>query len=265
MNSAKFVNLSYKTAQLLILLVAAASMAAAGAKPKSGKGPTILRQKDVPIVIAAPGSYQLGSNLNVSDPTVTATFVTADNVTIDLAGFTIEGPQAGTGSGINTDVQNNVVVRNGVVRGFFDCVHLPGYNNRVENVRAEVCDQQAIFAGQSSVITGYQVSFSVSGISADHGSIIDKNTLFNNSNIAIGAGGDGGVTVVGNNCRENGTCIRASTNGNRIEDNLITDNGTGLDLGGSDNFFARNFLYGNTMALVGEENDIDGGSNVIAP
>jgi len=111
-------------------------------------GPKILLQKDVPITITEPGSYQLGSNLKVINRNVTAITVAADNVTIDLAGFTIEGPLAGPvgdGSGIitSTTMNNNVLVRNGVVRGFhgpaLPCVHLAGRGNRVEDLRVDNC------------------------------------------------------------------------------------------------------------------------------
>lgn len=241
-------------------------------------GPTLLRQRDVPIVISAPGSYRLSSNLVVTDPSVTAIIVKSDNVTIDLDGFTIHGPHAGpvgAGSGINSDVRSNVSVRNGVVRGFFDpaaaCVHLPGSNNRIENVRAENCPQQALFVGASGVITGCQVSFSGAGISADQGSTITNNTLYSNTNMAIFSN-IGGLIILGNNCRENNICIRASTSGNRIELNTITENDVGLDLtGGTNNFFARNMFQGNNTAITGSAGNADGAavdpalSNIVFP
>src|SRR5688572_24692071 len=136
------------------------------ARPEAS-GPILLSQRDVPIVITVPGSYRLASNLAVGDPNVNAIFIKADNVTIDLDGFAISGPEVGAlgaGSGINSDVRNNVSVRNGTVRGFYDpaaaCVHLPGYNNRIENLRVASCPQQGLFVGQAGIITGCQVSFS---------------------------------------------------------------------------------------------------------
>lgn len=244
----------------------------------AAKGPTVIGQKDVPYTITASGSYVLGSNLVVTDPDVTPIFIAASDVTLDLAGFSIQGPDVGGGdaAAINTDVRNNLAVRNGSVRGFHSpslaCVHLPGSNNRVEAVRVESCSLQAIFVGRGSRVEGCQVSSALSGIGADDGSIISGNTLVNIGHIAIGAQGNGGLTVIGNNCRESSTCIQASTDGNRIESNVLTESGVGLDLtGGADNYFARNFLKGNASAVVGAGDDLDGGaidpalSNVILP
>src|SRR5690242_21281609 len=45
-----------------------------------------------PVTIAAPGSYKLSGNLTVPDANTTAIQITADNVTIDLNGFSIIGP-----------------------------------------------------------------------------------------------------------------------------------------------------------------------------
>lgn len=60
------------------------------------------------------------------------------------------------------------------------------------------------------------------------------------------------LIIVGNHYYGNNTCIRASTSGNRIESNTITQNSVGLDLtGGTNNFFARNFLQANGTAVTG--------------
>lgn len=244
-------------------------------------GPKILRQQNLPIVITAPGSYRLATNLTVSSPSMTAIFVKADDVTIDLDGFTIQGPQVGAvgnGSGVNTDVRNNVVVRNGVVRGFFDaaaaCVSLPGGNNRVENLRVVDCPQLAIFVGPGGVVRDCQVMSSVSGIHAGTGSMITGNTVVNSASHAFGVFAPyKGVSIVGNSCQGSGdTCVLIRADGNRIEGNTITSNSAGLDLtGGTGNFYARNFLHGNGTAVLGGADDVDGAaidlglSNVIVP
>ena len=71
-----------------------------------------------PIVLNQPGSYVLTSNLVVTDQNTIAIEITVNNVTIDLNGFTIQGPNAGTGHGIFADNQYNITIRNGRVWGF---------------------------------------------------------------------------------------------------------------------------------------------------
>ena len=45
-----------------------------------------------PVTISRPGSYRLSGNLEVTDPDITAIEITADHVTLDLNGFSIQGP-----------------------------------------------------------------------------------------------------------------------------------------------------------------------------
>ena len=266
--------------RLLILSLTVASILSAAPASAAPKGPTIILQKHVPYTITSPGSYVLGSNLIVTDPNVTAIFIAGNDVTLDLAGFSIQGPEVGEGGGSDASaidtLGTNVAVRNGSVRGFdsssLACVNLPGLNNRVESVRVENCSLVGIFVGIAGHVEHCQVSSAGSGIGADHGSIVSANTLFNIAGAAIGAQGDGGVMVIGNNCRESGVCIRTTSDGNRIESNVLTASGVGLDLTvGADNYFARNFLQGNTTAVLGAADDRDGGtvdpalSNIIIP
>ena len=63
-------------------------------------GVTPTDQPGFPVTIDAPGSYRLTSNLTASgDPATTSAIVvtTAQNVTIDLNGFTLQGPTNCTG------------------------------------------------------------------------------------------------------------------------------------------------------------------------
>ena len=65
------------------------------------------RQRDVtpgdtagfPVTISQPGSYKLSSNLTIADPFGTVIQITADDVTLDLNGFTIQGPSVCNGHG----------------------------------------------------------------------------------------------------------------------------------------------------------------------
>ena len=100
--------------------------AASGATPGDAPG--------FPVTIAQPGSYRLISNLVVPDGGTTAIEITADNVTLDLNGFAIKGPNVCTpnptrctisgGAGIGVKAVHptaaspaNVRVMNGTVTG----------------------------------------------------------------------------------------------------------------------------------------------------
>jgi parallel beta-helix repeat protein len=72
----------------------------------------------LPFTIGASGSYYLTRNLTATGSGAGLT-VSADNVTIDLNGFTLAGGGSGTVSGINVpNAQTNLCVRNGTVSGW---------------------------------------------------------------------------------------------------------------------------------------------------
>ena len=73
-----------------------------------------------PIVINQAGSYVLTSNLVVTDPNVNAIEITANNVTLDLNGHIIQGPNtgSGTGSGIYSQNPYGITIKNGKVQEF---------------------------------------------------------------------------------------------------------------------------------------------------
>ncbi len=98
-----------------------------------------------PVSITESGSYRLTSNLSTTDPNATLIEVTTDNVSIDLNGFILSGPavctgnpisctSSGTGNGIDAGSQDNIIVRNGTVRGMGDAGIRVRNNALVENV-----------------------------------------------------------------------------------------------------------------------------------
>jgi hypothetical protein len=238
--------------------------------PTPARAQVVLSQNDVPVTISKPGSYILGSNLRVSDPTVDAIRVAASDVTIDLNGFTIIGPPLGptsNGSAIeNVGGQSNVVVRNGSIRGFFEsvaaCIHLGGgHGNRVEDVRVHQCGGIAIYV--DGVVTRCAVTDSASGIGVGSGSVAADNTLFNIEGSGVHTvGTSGGITIARNTfhaANPGATCIR-SWGANRIEDNFCHEGWAGLVLTGGANFYLRNFLFGSVAPIVdGGGNNVDGG------
>jgi len=81
-----------------------------------------------PVTITESGSYRLTSNLSTNDKNMTLIQVNADNVSIDLNGFSLLGPvtcsglpasctPGGTGVGIDAGLHTAIMVRNGVIKG----------------------------------------------------------------------------------------------------------------------------------------------------
>ncbi|MHC4808637.1 MAG: hypothetical protein ACYTBX_20570, partial [Planctomycetota bacterium] len=76
---------------------------------------------NLPYTISESGSYCLTQNLIHTDESTNAIEVNADNVTIDLCGYSIIGPTTThneTCSGIYMDGRKNVEIRNGTITNF---------------------------------------------------------------------------------------------------------------------------------------------------
>lgn len=104
----------------------------------------------VPFTISAPGSYCLTKNISAPSTFTSGNAITvsSDDVTIDLAGYTLGNLLAGTGTqaiGIQGIGLNNVTIQNGTVRGFFIGIQLSGAagcstgssGHLVTNIRAD--------------------------------------------------------------------------------------------------------------------------------
>ena len=102
-----------------------------------------------PITIARKGSYRLSSNITVPDANTTAIEITADNVSLDLNGFTISGPvvcpdpvasACATQNIFVAGVRStgaNTTIRNGTVTGMAGRgIFLQGDGGKVEGVIA---------------------------------------------------------------------------------------------------------------------------------
>ena len=131
-----------------------------------------------PVTLSQPGSYRLVSNLVVTGD-VSAIQITADNVTIDLNGYSIIGPNlcsntvpatckpAGTGIGVqagdgNTVGPTSVKVFNGSIRGMgLHGIQLTGLAGLVERVSADGN------AGSGLIVNGSVVESSATGNGAD--------------------------------------------------------------------------------------------------
>lgn len=137
-----------------------------------------------PVVINAPGSYKLTSNL-VVPAGQDAIHVMASNVTIDLNGFAILGPGncSGTGNSMlctanaghgvyQVDSNNhNLIVQNGTVGGFGQCMY-GGRATRLTDLSLHDC-ASAMFAGNGSIVSRVAINRSQSA-GAIYGSTADQ-------------------------------------------------------------------------------------------
>jgi hypothetical protein len=98
-----------------------------------------------PVTISVPGSYRLSSNLTVPDANTDAIDITADNVTIDLNGFSILGPIVCSGSPVTCSpngfgrgiysTSKRTSVSNGTIQGMGWGVWLHGgFGSLVDNI-----------------------------------------------------------------------------------------------------------------------------------
>ncbi len=167
------------------------------------------------------GSYILTKNLTAIGNCLV---VGADNVTIDLDGWTISGN--GTGSGITDGGagRKNIAIRNGVITnfdvgiGFFStssgCV--------VERVRASQNNTAGIVAGRRAIVRDSIASGNGGiGIFGLMGSLVTGNVAFDNTTTGLYA--EVGVTLSNNTSSFNATGILAVCPSNVIG-NTATDN-----------------------------------------
>ena len=224
----------------------------------------------VPLVITTQGIYCLKQDLATSITSGTAILVNTNNVTIDMNGFKLGGLGGGTSTtayGIATYNRQNVTVRNGTVRGFYNNVYLSGgLGHIVEDLRLDAARGNGLFlaginliarnnfitntgdgAGSSAagiyVDSGYYLSItgniigSVSETSASSGirveyaeqSAIERNEIHS----IIGAGTRNGIYI--------GSGVR-----NVLRDNIVTTStgSTGIGAFSSNDACVRNVVTG---------------------
>lgn len=111
-------------------------------------------QDMLPLVITNAGSYVAVENLTVSFTRTNAIEVRASHVTIDLGGFTLQGPGASSGCGIYQGAtQINLCVRNGTVEGWAGSngIHVAGASFLVEGVTLRD-NNSGLFAVQNGIV-----------------------------------------------------------------------------------------------------------------
>jgi hypothetical protein len=157
--------------------------------------------------IDKPGSYKLVNNLTLSAIPGTCLLITADFVTIDLAGFTITGPGIASPFGpgsvaimapfSSSGSPAGIAVRNGSISNFNVGVSL-GDGSIVEGLRVSRCGQLGI--GAAGIVRGNTVDGCDAGPSMGDGidatGTVTGNTVTRTRLAGLGIGQ--GSTVIGN-------------------------------------------------------------------
>jgi len=218
-----------------------------------------------PVTIDAPGSYRLTGSLQVDDGAVTAVEIRADDVTLDLNGFTIAGPydcgspSFALGHGIHSSGMNTTV-RNGSVRGV-------GYRGiqgatTVEAMRVLCNGQEGILVGADARIVGNTVyNNAANGIKGGTlAMVIVRDNVVKDDDIDIGTGivernvvsgaptciRVGSAVVAYNHVRDCGRGIWAGA-GSTIIGNTANDNSVAGITAGSGSTLKDNTASGNTF------------------
>ena len=246
---------------LITLLGFSISVSAGDLQPPAAPAPTMKTLDEIepriPIpasaapvavfVIGASGSYYLTGDRIASANGIE---VNADNVTINLMGYSVTGPGSGTNYGIYMNGRTNVEIRNGTVRDFgrdgiyensssgkehriigvravsngITGIYLKGNGHLVKNCTAADNAYHGIFAtNNGSTITGNTAyNNQINGIYADDGSTVTGNTAYDNQGYGIAVGY--GCTVTGNTAYNNrGTGIIANS-GSTVTGNTARSN-----------------------------------------
>jgi hypothetical protein len=182
--------------------------------------------KALPYEITTRGYYKINTNLKSSGHGIV---VKANNVTIDLNGYTIEGSGTGTYYGIHMSGRTNVEIRNGTIRNFgasgiFEDSD-SGCSHRVINVRVMNNKGSGIdLPGRNHMVKDCTVSNNTwNGIVAQSGSTISGNAVYNNGAYGIYAGY--GSTVSGNASYSNGKDGIYTISGATVIGNATYSNG----------------------------------------
>ena len=182
----------------------------------------------LPWVITTPGSYYVTTNLSPG-VNYSGIVVAANNVTIDLNGFTLSGGGGSSGEGIwASSAIQNLVIRNGTVRNW------PGSGvNLYDSGSSQVTVQniQSISNGftgfavknGSRVTDCLAVGNGIRGILVDNDCLVEHCKAAGNGTLGIGAMA---------NCQ--------------LRYNQSTGNGTGLSITGTSNLVSGNIVVWNT-------------------
>lgn len=144
---------------LTLALLPTHSHAQGSLTPPGPPAPTMKSLSDVepripisslPVTIGTNGSYYITTNLVGPASPANGITIQADNVTIDLRGYSLSGAPGGTGAGINfANTHTNLVVRNGTICNWGGDGIFGGISTQIEDVMVFGCKLVGIDLSQS--------------------------------------------------------------------------------------------------------------------
>jgi hypothetical protein len=179
--------------------------------------------------ISQPGSYELANNLTSTGDCLV---ITADFVTIDLAGFTItgKGSPVDPGTGIlaaPSSGPRGIAVRNGSISGFEAGVDLKSASGSiVEGLRVSISTENSVGIAASGIVKGNTVNAGDGGGISATGIVTGNIVGGGRSGIGVGKGS----TVIGNTATgaaRFGLIVECPSN---LTDNTSVDNAFNLEL-----------------------------------
>lgn len=188
-------------------------------------------------IISESGSYYLTGDRNTDKRGI---LIDANNVTIDLAGFTLSGTGVAGRYGVLITGQNNVEIRNGSIynfgyHGIFENDTTRGKNHRIIGVRA-IGNGNAgstwdgiILMGEGHLIKDCTVAASGDdGITVYYGSTVTGNICYGNSD---GINVLTGCTIIGNTAKDNANLGISASSYCMVDQNAAYNNGTNMFTG----------------------------------
>jgi hypothetical protein len=169
---------------------------------------------DLPLTITEPNSYYLVEDISFASTANHAITIECNDVTIDLMGYTLKGPDSGTKSGIYMNGCSNVEIRNGTLRDFgFYGIQGGGngkglrivamrvvsnggdgisvwscHNNLIKGCTVGENDQMGVTVGVGSTVAGNVVYGNDTGINTSFQCTITGNTVHDNDGTAPSRG-----------------------------------------------------------------------------
>jgi len=201
---------------------------------------TTIHAADLPLTITESGSYYFTQSINYTDPNYKAITIAANDVAIDLRGFSLRGPGSAVssdGCGIYaTSMYRNITISNGTIRGFEDyAIYVYSDSVRIKNIRA-YDNGHCGFSAKNAVISNCSA-----GGNGDYGFMIYNSIL---ENCTANGNTGSGVYVGSSPCRIINCAAHANGNygfyayyNSLIKNSVAARNGSG-------GFYAK---WGGTM------------------